>query len=225
MKYVVGDIHGCLNTLKALITQLNLSDGDTIVFVGDYINKGPNSTGVIDFILKLGLEGYDVVTLKGNHEDDLLQCSSRLSTLEFHTYVEEKQGNADMLEDGKIKEPYLGFMQRLAYYWMDEHFVVAHAGLNLQSENPLNDKDALLRIRKFGHGQQGYDGKRIVHGHDPTDLQAIKTAATDKAWIIPLDAGCVYNKVVPGYEQFEFGHLCALELETMKLFVQPNIEN
>jgi predicted MPP superfamily phosphohydrolase len=72
--YVIGDIHGCLDELRYLIEGLPLETGDRLVFLGDYIDRGPNSNGVVSYLLELKKYGpaLDLVFLKGNHEDMLL---------------------------------------------------------------------------------------------------------------------------------------------------------
>ncbi|PZC52173.1 metallophosphoesterase, partial [Mesotoga sp. TolDC] len=50
MTYAIGDIHGCLSPLKRLIKAIKLKDDDTLVFIGDYVDRGPNPRGVIDFL-------------------------------------------------------------------------------------------------------------------------------------------------------------------------------
>lgn len=78
--YSVADIHGEAELLVDLLGQLQLRDGDTIVFLGDYIDRGPNSRSVIDIIIGLQKDSpANVVTLIGNHEDWLLK------TLNDHT--------------------------------------------------------------------------------------------------------------------------------------------
>ncbi len=64
----IGDIHGELDKLHNLFERLSYGPEDTIVFLGDYIDRGPNSKGVIDFIIKLKAK-CNVITLMGNHED------------------------------------------------------------------------------------------------------------------------------------------------------------
>ena len=64
---VIGDIHGCLDALKTLIDYVKPATDDTIITVGDYIDRGPDSKGVIDYILELR-KTHHVITLKGNHE-------------------------------------------------------------------------------------------------------------------------------------------------------------
>ena len=69
-RWVIPDIHGHLNTLKSLIeTRINLSRLDSVYFLGDYIDRGPDSKGVLDYIMNLQKENYDIHCLKGNHED------------------------------------------------------------------------------------------------------------------------------------------------------------
>lgn len=69
----VGDIHGELNALLAMVAALRRRGTKKIVFLGDYINKGPDSRGVIDALIELSTSG-DALCLRGNHEDALLDC-------------------------------------------------------------------------------------------------------------------------------------------------------
>ena len=64
---VIGDIHGCLNALEALLDYVSPQEDDVVVTVGDYIDRGPDSKGVIDFLNKYR-ESNQIITLKGNHE-------------------------------------------------------------------------------------------------------------------------------------------------------------
>ena len=71
--YVIGDVHGCLPELASLVESLPLERGDTVVFLGDYIDRGPDSKGVIDYLLELRKRGEQTtVFLRGNHEDMML---------------------------------------------------------------------------------------------------------------------------------------------------------
>lgn len=71
--YVVGDVHGCLAELTHLIESLPLDHSDTVVFLGDYIDWGADSRGVIDYLLTIREQGKQkVVFLRGNHEDMML---------------------------------------------------------------------------------------------------------------------------------------------------------
>ena len=63
----IGDIHGCLTSLRALVTHAGITPDDTIVTLGDYVDRGPDSRGVIDFLLRLRRD-HNVISLMGNHE-------------------------------------------------------------------------------------------------------------------------------------------------------------
>ena len=73
-QWVIPDIHGCSKTLKALIgEQIRPTRNDWFYFLGDYIDRGPDARGVIDFIIQLEADGFNVRRLRGNHEDFLLK--------------------------------------------------------------------------------------------------------------------------------------------------------
>lgn len=71
-RFAISDIHGCLRSFRALLEEINFSKEDTLYLLGDYIDRGPDSKGVIDHIWKLQKEGYTVHCLRGNHEQMLL---------------------------------------------------------------------------------------------------------------------------------------------------------
>ena len=71
--FAIGDIHGCFDSLKELIEhKIHLQKNDKLILLGDYIDRGDKSKEVIDFIIKLQEDGYDLVPLLGNHESMLL---------------------------------------------------------------------------------------------------------------------------------------------------------
>jgi len=76
---VIPDVHGCVNTLKALIEErIKPTRYDELYFLGDYIDRGPDSRGVIDFIRHLQEDEYTVTALKGNHEDFVVELYDAL---------------------------------------------------------------------------------------------------------------------------------------------------
>ncbi len=70
--FAIGDIHGCYDRLKTLMGKIPI-DGlrDTLVFIGDYIDRGPNSVEVVDYLIQLKNRVPETIFLKGNHEDML----------------------------------------------------------------------------------------------------------------------------------------------------------
>ncbi|MBK7956987.1 MAG: serine/threonine protein phosphatase [Bacteroidetes bacterium] len=74
--FIIGDIHGCCNTFQRLVLdEICIRKSDKIYCLGDYIDRGPYSKGVIDFILSLRKSGYHIHTLRGNHEQMLLNST------------------------------------------------------------------------------------------------------------------------------------------------------
>src|SRR5450631_145864 len=74
-RFVIGDIHGCQTTLQAMVEEaLQLKETDTLYLLGDYIDRGPDSKGVLDYIMQMRESGYDVQALKGNHEELMLNA-------------------------------------------------------------------------------------------------------------------------------------------------------
>ena len=72
--FAVGDIHGCSENLAALLSRLPMDlERDTIVFLGDYINRGPDTRGVLDLLLRVRDTYAKTVFLRGNHEQSLLE--------------------------------------------------------------------------------------------------------------------------------------------------------
>ena len=69
-KWVIPDIHGCFRTLKVLIeNQIKPNKNDHLIFLGDYIDRGPDSKSVIDYIMKMQQDEFNITVLMGNHED------------------------------------------------------------------------------------------------------------------------------------------------------------
>ena len=73
--FVIGDIHGCCNTFKKLLAELAIQKSDEIYCIGDYVDRGNDSKGVIDLIINLRIKGYQIHTLRGNHEQMMLDST------------------------------------------------------------------------------------------------------------------------------------------------------
>jgi serine/threonine protein phosphatase 1 len=229
-RLVIGDIHGCLKTLKQLMEQkIRPETGDTLYFVGDYIDRGPDSKGVLDYLTGLTAAGYQMVFIRGNHEEMLIESFS--SEVYFHPWM--YNGGGMTLEsfglsreqylllpgDKKLPPKYLKFLNQTTYYVeLDKAFIV-HAGFNFTDDNPFHDLDAMIWSRNFNYDRFKAKGKPVIHGHTPTDLDSIRRTLFDsKRELVNIDAGCVYT------DYPEFGNLIALDLDSWQLFVQPNID-
>lgn len=229
--WVIGDIHGCYETFSILVEeQIQLTKSDTLYLLGDYIDRGQNSKGVIDYILALRQMGYDIVSLKGNHEDVMLRCyqaaKSASSGIGFYDLHDSwlHFGGKDTLASfeithAKYLEPeYVQFLEELQNYQVLENFVLTHAGLNFALEDPFSDELAMMWIKNMPFDAAKIQYKRLVHGHVPTALETIRENIESENPVLCLDNGCVYQ----GYKGL--GSLVALELGSMELKVQPNVE-
>jgi len=222
--FVIGDIHGCARTFSRLLDVIGLERTDTLYLLGDYIDRGPDSPGVIERILRLQSCGFDIRPVCGNHEKMLL-LAIRSGGFEAHPAWFQESGVVATLENYGVSSPeqipreHLDFMESLPLYRMTERFVFVHAGLDFSLEDPFSPagKKAMLWSRSEMAENEKVGGRRIVTGHTPRTLEVIVKSLTGHH--LEIDNGCVYGTGSPG-----LGHLVALNLETGCLFVQENIE-
>lgn len=218
-------------TLKTLIEyQINPEKGDELIFLGDYIDRGPDSKGVIDYIMKLEENGYPVTALMGNHEDycitaweedqdvkSFLGIRPKTKTQKEWEIYGGKQTlssfNADRPRD--IPEKYIEWMKKLNYFVEIDDFIIVHAGMNFEADDPFEDKYSMIWIREYEIDQSKIRNKRIIHGHVPVNLEFIDMAVnTEDSKFIDLDNG-IYFSNRAGY-----GNLVALELNSMEYVAQ-----
>ena len=215
-QFAISDIHGCLDTFKALLKTIQFSKTDELYLLGDYIDRGPDSKGVIDHIWHLQEEGYTVKCIVGNHELMLLQVLEEEHLLPWWS----KHGGAEtMLSFGQFHpslfpKKYLDFFAGLPYFFDLDDFLLVHAGFNFAAENPFGDTHAMAWIRAwYDDLDRDWLGNRIIiHGHTPATQSTIRLQHQNLETlpILGIDNGCVYHRNGLGY-------LCALELGTMAL--------
>lgn len=225
-RLVVSDIHGCSKTLRVLIEdRVGLNKADHLYFLGDYIDRGPDSSGVLDYVIDLIRNGYYVFPLRGNHEQNLLEAINDYDKETLAHYVRKISKSPDLLnENGEVKLQYVEFFSNLDYYYSLNDFIIVHAGLNFSSERPYDDKVSMLELRSSTIDSSKLNGKKLVHGHQVTPLNEIRKALDEKKSVIPLDNGCFYTKPHKIYDHTQTGNLCCLNLDTFELTVQKNIE-
>lgn len=220
-QFAVADIHGCVKTFKKLVIEgISLQKDDTLFLLGDYVNKGPDSKGVIDFIFELRDQGFGVKCLRGNHEQYLLDGLHHFHDIPAFLL---RGGDATLASFGvksieAIPVIYLSFIESLPFYFELEKYLLIHAGLNFNLPDPYTDHFSMLNIREMAVDFEKTGGRRIIHGHVPTPHPEIARAISMKNDHFSIDAGCVYDQY-PG-----LSHLVALEIETEKLYIQPKID-
>ncbi len=234
-QWVIPDIHGCLKTLRALLeNQIRPSKHDWLYFIGDYIDRGPDSKGVIDYLRKLQEDQYNIRLLRGNHEDfcirafeDKNQVRQFLSILfRKNSHSEWKKfGGKETMKSFGIKKPadlpeeYVQWMRDLEYFIELDDFLIVHAGFNFEHDDPFEDQEAMLWTRDFMPDKEKLQGKKVIHGHVPINLEMIYHLKEHQAYqYIDLDNG-IYMTDREG-----FGNLVALELNSMDLAIQYNLD-
>ena len=191
--FVIGDIHGCLDMLKRLLDKINWSpDKDRLIFLGDYIDRGEEPKGVVDYILDLTRQSSLVECLKGNHEAMLLDfitgrdrfmfiINGGWKTLESYGMYETDE------DDSAIPSEHRAFYESLKLYIELEDYYVVHAGFKPRMDITEQTEDELLWIRK-SFVKSKYDfGKRVLFGHTPFKEPLVMKNK------IGLDTGAVYG--------------------------------
>jgi len=214
----VGDIHGCLNELEKLISKINPKAGDTLVYLGDYVDRGPNSKGVLDFLIdQQNKDEYTTVMLLGNHEDMMLQVMENTEAIQpFSAYDWFLNGYQSTLKSFGIDDTtvlhrtppnellslkYLEFLRNLGLTYVTDKYFFVHAGIDPNIDLYSQHRDDLLWIRgEFLHHRQA-SSRIIVHGHTPSNDIYVDN------FRIAVDCGCVYG-----------GKLAAIDLTSGEKF-------
>jgi len=222
-RFVIPDIHGCKKTLKKLVKKIELTTQDAIFFLGDYIDRGPNSSGVIDYIIELKEKKYNVFTIRGNHENDFLEASRVYDPVFFYKFADRRLKSSDLLtSEGIIIPRYRDFFEQTVYFIELEDFILVHAGFNFKRADIYSDRKAMLYQRDWEFDISRTNGRRIIHGHQPAYFKDIANALDKNLNRIPLDNGCVYNKKHRFFDYTQLGKLCCLELNSLELICQKN---
>ncbi|MDY7037142.1 MAG: metallophosphoesterase [Thermodesulfobacteriota bacterium] len=203
--FIVGDIHGCLGMLKSLMDKIDWrTDKDRLIFIGDYIDRGEDPKGVVNYILTLLNSSPRVQCLEGNHEGLLLDF---LSGGDINTFIinggmttlgsygiENKRKNEQL-----IPPDHLAFFKNL-YSWIElEDYYIVHAGFRPGLDIQRQSLEDLLWIRdSFIYSDYDF-GKKVIFGHTPFYEPLIMDNK------IGLDTGAVYGN-----------KLTCLEIPSMK---------
>jgi serine/threonine protein phosphatase 1 len=238
--FAIGDIHGDLEQLLALWSKLpELTSDDRIVFLGDYVDRGPDSRGVIEFVRQLPRQTpARVVALMGNHEQIILnayehgKCDSLLPpsngvSATYRSFTGEAVENGAqfqrMLEVRRwLPEDVYEWMKALPLWYEDEYAIYVHAGLEGEGKvwfHPTRSGETALLWMREPDFWTGYTGKRIVFGHTVTSF-------------LPLDHLNFIEKVFDDKRDVWFrgdligidtgcgkgGFLSAIELPSLKVY-------
>jgi len=196
-RFAIGDIHGCSKALRSLIESIDPQPEDELVFLGDYVDRGPDSRNVVDQLIALRKQ-CRVVTLRGNHEIMLLGVA--LSGLDDSVWL-VNGGNATVASYGgclsKIPPDHLAFFQDLDPYYETSDSIFVHAGYHPQLA--LHEQeDATMYWNHLPHPLPAphKSGKRVFVGHTP---QA-RGDVLDGGHVVCVDTYCFGGGYLSAYE-------------------------
>lgn len=213
--WVIGDVHGYANTLRTLIGKIELQKEDRLILLGDLIDRGPDSKGVIDVVLELRSSGYDVECIMGNHDYMMLNAQEEelgngKSFLRFLKKDVVRKNWFNMGGDSTMKSfaakrmievdtSYYDFIEGMYHYLEDDKYFYVHAGFDFENSEPFEDVQSMMWIRDFKVNTNLTKGKKVIHGHTPVDIDFIKDVIDnpDRDHFIALDNG-VYLKNLRG---------------------------
>lgn len=219
----ITDIHGCVKTFQALLDQVGLTTSDQLYLLGDYIDRGPDSKGVIDLLLEMQSTGYQLHCLLGNHEQMLLEMADpeQRRPLNLYPGLIETLLSYDCRHPREIPEEHRAFLNSLPYYLEVDDYLLVHAGLNFSATDPMQDREAMLWHRHwYNNINRDWLGERIIlHGHTPVTVEDILRMydGLEELPVLNLDNGCVFD--APGMNQ-----LTAFDMTNRELHFQKNID-
>jgi serine/threonine protein phosphatase 1 len=207
--FAVGDIHGMYEKLVQMMKILpwDPQQGDLLLFIGDYIDRGPKSKDVVDYLVKLKQHGGEIVFLKGNHEQMLMRYYFEQKDQMLYvanggaetiaSYVEGAIGKKEF----RLPEDHVDFFYSLQISFQTDDYIFVHAGL--RDGVPLSDQteEDILWIREeFIYSAYDWN-KRVIFGHTALETPFVTPGK------IGIDTGAVYGN-----------KLTAVELPKMKFY-------
>jgi serine/threonine protein phosphatase 1 len=196
--YAIGDVHGCLDQLQRLVELCRRDAGarsPAFIFLGDYIDRGADSRGVVDFLIALQDQSPDqVICLRGNHED-LLLAAREDGDQELNWLMNggaatlDSYGGASPLD---LPTEHIDWVYALPLFHDDGLRFFVHAGVH--PARPLHRQNArdLLWIREPFLSSAREFGRLVVHGHTPTS----NGAPDQRANRLNIDTGAVFGRAL-----------------------------
>ncbi len=162
----IGDIHGSLNALERIAETVNFTPDDTLIFLGDYIDRGPHSKEVLDWLLS-HQNTHNLITLAGNHEFMMLRALDDPDYFPTWTIF----GGSETLESFRranqaIDGKYTDFIHHCPLYHENDNFIFVHGGCDPDLPLDQQDADTLCWLR-FRNQKPHYSNKTIICGHTP----------------------------------------------------------
>ncbi len=215
--WIIGDIHGCMDPLEAILSEI--PEEDDLVFLGDYIDRGPEPRGVVERLLR---ERHRAVFLRGNHEDAMLAHFGRLDFAREHPELlgpdshwrRANFGAGTTLQSYGLEpeDPWealppehRSFFEALRFYYEHDEFLAVHAGLRIaDSTDPREqDPDDLFWIRwDWVSREAEWRGKFVYFGHFTSIQMFGRQRASELLHgqrSLGIDTGCGYGGYLTAY--------------------------
>ena len=208
--YAIGDVHGCADLLERLLALIDADAAGAayaLVFLGDYVDRGPDSRGVLSRLVELAASDQENVFLKGNHEaamcDFLLAPAANEEWLHWggdktldsygvkdYWDREPEETAADFAN--ALPEAHKRFLRGLALTHTVGDYVFVHAGFKPGVALEAQSESDMLWIRSEFHNTQTNKrpDKTVVHGHHPVPRPL------DAGWRIDVDTGAVWSSML-----------------------------
>ena len=214
--FAIGDIHGCLKQLVDLQDKIfnyprYKKESDLIIYLGDYIDRGPNVKDVINHMLKLQKEKVNSIFLMGNHEQIMIDFAfNKINNLSYwlnlgadQTFKSYNIEVAEFIKDGfgddkidrlrsvllsELPDEHIHFLKNLRLSYSVGNYLFVHAGINPEKTLKNQDKKDLLWTRSEQFFDKNFKFEKIiVHGHTPEEK------VVNFPYRINVDIGCFFS--------------------------------
>jgi serine/threonine protein phosphatase 1 len=219
MRYAIGDIHGGSQTFRTLLDTLSLKHTDRLYLMGDYVDRGNDSKGVLDTILQLMDAGYDVRPLRGNHDDMMLRAFTGEHDV-YSLHWQKGWGPFTLASFGvnsvdQIPARYLTLLDSLPSILMEDDFIFVHAALDMSLDDTIKQtpENGMLWGEVLDDKPKKIGGRTLITGHTIRPMPLIEISLMSKR--VYLDNGAFTNQLP------DLGNLVALNLDAMELVIQP----
>lgn len=207
----ISDIHGELEKFNRLLKKVNYhSEKDQLILLGDYVDRGPDSCGVLNKVMELEEEG--AIVLRGNHDDMMVAAAEnepkawerwiKNGALETLRSYEPRMKTA-RLPTSDVFKNHVDFIKKLNYYYETEQYIFVHGGVH--PKTPLNETDPYVLVWIRDEFHNGYNGDQtVVFGHTRTarlhgnpDNHQVYFGDNN---IVGIDGGAVYGGQLNCYD-------------------------
>ncbi len=228
-RFVIGDIHGCSKALRGLIDEICPSKEDTLIFLGDFIDRGPDSRGVVELVIELSQQTH-VIGIRGNHE--VMLMGVLVGGLD-QAWWRQSGGQSTVASYGgsldRMPEAHLDFFRSLRCHHETEGEIFIHAGYD--PDCPIegtNDADRYWNHRTTWPGPH-CSGKRVYLGHTPQPtgevlnlghVVCVDTYCFGGGWLTAMDIDS--HEVVQASRQ---GHLRRTPVTTLLHWLKRLLPN